>query len=219
MTFLRTPDERFANLPEFPFEPHYVKINGMRVHYLDEGQGEIILCLHGEPTWSFLYRKMIPPMSNLHRVMTMDFVGFGRSDKYPDMEDYSFQMHRDTLIGFIHDLGLEGITLVVQDWGGLIGLTVAFLLSALLIATAKADITVAFSALFRGAFGSWYSISETLLQATPLIYTGLAVVIAFKARIFNIGAEGQFFAGAMAAFWMTLNCLPGSGFGKRTRRS
>jgi haloalkane dehalogenase len=125
MTILRTPDERFANLPDFPFEPHYVKINGMRVHYLDEGQGEIILCLHGEPTWSFLYRKMIPPLSQHHRVITMDFVGFGRSDKYPEMEDYSFQMHRDTLIGFIHELGLGGITLVVQDWGGLIGLTVA----------------------------------------------------------------------------------------------
>ncbi|MFC1922543.1 haloalkane dehalogenase [Chloroflexota bacterium] len=125
MTVLRTPDERFANLPEFPFKPHYVEINGMRVHYLDEGQGEIILCLHGEPTWSFLYRKMIPPLSKHHRVMTMDFVGFGRSDKYPEMGDYSFQMHRDTLIGFIHELGLEDITLVVQDWGGLIGLTVA----------------------------------------------------------------------------------------------
>jgi haloalkane dehalogenase len=124
MTVLRTPDEHFTNLPDFPFEPHYVNINRMRVHYLDEGQGEIILCLHGEPTWSFLYRKMIPPLSKHHRVITMDFVGFGRSDKYSEMRDYSFQMHRDTLIGFIHELGLEGITLVVQDWGGLIGLTV-----------------------------------------------------------------------------------------------
>ena len=125
MNILRTPDERFANLPEFPFKPHYIEINGMRVHYLDEGQGEIILCLHGEPTWSFLYRKMIPPLSKNYRVLTMDFVGFGRSDKYPEMEDYSFQMHRDTLVGFIHELGLGGITLVVHDWGGLIGLTVA----------------------------------------------------------------------------------------------
>ena len=125
MNILRTPDERFTNLPEFPFEPHYVDINDLRVHYLDEGQGEIILCLHGEPTWSFLYRKMIPHLSKHHRVMTMDFVGFGRSDKYPEMKDYSFQMHRDTLVGFINHLGLGGITLVVQDWGGLIGLTVA----------------------------------------------------------------------------------------------
>jgi haloalkane dehalogenase len=125
LNILRTPDERFTNLPEFPFEPHYVNINGMRVHYLDEGQGEIILCLHGEPTWSFLYRKMIPPLSGEFRVIAMDFIGFGRSDKYPEMEDYSFQMHRDTLVGFINELKLDGITLVVQDWGGLIGLTVA----------------------------------------------------------------------------------------------
>ncbi len=125
MNILRTPDERFANLPEFPFEPHYIDINDLRVHYLDEGHGEIILCLHGEPTWSFLYRKMIPPLSKNYRVLTMDFVGFGRSDKYPEMEDYTFQMHRDTLVGFMAELGLDGITLVVHDWGGLIGLTVA----------------------------------------------------------------------------------------------
>ncbi len=125
MSVLRTPDERFVNLPDFPFEPHYVEINGLRVHYIDEGQGEVVLCLHGEPTWSFLYRKMIPPLSVNHRVLAMDFVGFGRSDKLADKKDYSFQMHHDTLIDFLEALGLERITLVVQDWGGLIGLTVA----------------------------------------------------------------------------------------------
>ena len=125
MTILRTPDERFENLSGFPYQPRYVEIDGMRVHYIDQGQGEIILCLHGEPTWSYLYRKMIPPLSENHRVLAMDFIGFGRSDKYSEKDDYSFQMHRDTLINFIRDLGLEEITLVVQDWGGLIGLTVA----------------------------------------------------------------------------------------------
>ena len=125
MSILRTPEDRFENLPDYPFDPHYVEINGLRVHYLDQGQGEIILCLHGEPTWSYLYRKMIPPLSKEHRVLTMDFIGFGRSDKYSEKGDYSFQMHRDTLAYFIQVLGLEGITLVVQDWGGLIGLTVA----------------------------------------------------------------------------------------------
>jgi haloalkane dehalogenase len=125
MTILRTPEERFANLRDFPYEPNYVEINGLRVHYIDQGQGEIILCLHGEPTWSYLYRKMIPPLSENNRAMAMDFVGFGRSDKFTNKEDYTFQMHRDTLAGFIHKLELEGITLVVQDWGGLIGLTVA----------------------------------------------------------------------------------------------
>lgn len=125
MSVLRTPDERFANLIEFPFEPHYVEIDGLRVHYVDEGQGEIVLCLHGEPTWSFLYRKMIPPLAANHRVLAMDFVGFGRSDKLTDRDAYSFHLHRDTLAGFVQELALERITLVVQDWGGLIGLTVA----------------------------------------------------------------------------------------------
>jgi len=125
MSILRTPDDRFADLPDFPYQPHYVEINGLRVHYLDEGAGEIILCLHGEPTWSYLYRKMIPILSERHRVVAMDFIGFGRSDKYADKGDYSFQMHQDTLGSFIEALDLEGVNLVVQDWGGLIGLTVA----------------------------------------------------------------------------------------------
>jgi len=125
MDLLRTPDERFANLPDFPYKPHYIEIEGVRVHYVDEGQDEIILCLHGEPSWVFLYRKMIPPLAEKHRVMAMDFIGFGRSDKFLYKEDYSFQMHKATLKAFIEELDLSGITLVVQDWGGLIGLTVA----------------------------------------------------------------------------------------------
>ena len=125
MPVIRTPDERFDNLPDFPYQPHYVEINGVRVHYIDEGQGEVILCLHGEPSWSFLYRKMIPILSRNYRVLAMDFVGFGHSDKFTERSDYSFRMHCDTLIGFIEALALQDITLVVQDWGGLIGLPVA----------------------------------------------------------------------------------------------
>jgi haloalkane dehalogenase len=125
MSIIRTPEERFANLPGFPYEPHYVDVSGMRIHYVDEGQGETILCLHGEPSWSYLYRKMIPILARGYRVLAMDFVGFGRSDKYTERAEYSFTMHHDTVVGFIEALGLEAITLVVQDWGGLIGLTVA----------------------------------------------------------------------------------------------
>jgi haloalkane dehalogenase len=124
MSVIRTPDERFSVLPDFPFAPHYINVNGLRVHYVDEGKGETILCLHGEPTWSFLYRKMIPTLSARHRVLAMDFIGFGRSDKFTEPEAYTFRMHRDTLVGFIQVLKLRQITLVVQDWGGLIGLTV-----------------------------------------------------------------------------------------------
>lgn len=122
MSVIRTPEERFSKLPDFPYAPHYVEVNGLRVHYVDEGKGETILCLHGEPSWSFLYRKMIAAMSKQHRVVAMDFIGFGRSDKYTEREAYTFQMHLDTLMGFIKAVGLEHITVVVQDWGGLIGL-------------------------------------------------------------------------------------------------
>ncbi|GAC1348672.1 MAG: haloalkane dehalogenase [Ktedonobacteraceae bacterium] len=125
MPVIRTPDERFQNLPDFPYQPHYFEVKGMRIHYVDEGAGEVVLCLHGEPSWSFLYRKMIPILSNQHRVIAMDFIGFGRSDKYTERDEYSFQMHCDALVGFINALALEQITLVVQDWGGLIGLRVA----------------------------------------------------------------------------------------------
>ena len=122
---LRTPDERFTNLEGWTYEPRYVEINGARVHYIDEGEGETILCLHGEPTWAYLYRKMIPVLSARHRVIAMDFIGFGRSDKYAEREAYSFEMHRQTLATFIEQLDLKNITAVVQDWGGIIGLRVA----------------------------------------------------------------------------------------------
>jgi len=120
----RTPDDRFQNLPGYPFDPHYVSINGARMHYVDEGRGEVILCLHGEPSWSFLYRKMLPPLARDHRVIAPDFLGFGRSDKFTERSEYSFQMHRDSLVAFMDQLRLERITLVCQDWGGLIGLRV-----------------------------------------------------------------------------------------------
>jgi haloalkane dehalogenase len=125
MPTIRTPDERFDNLPGWPYAPRYVEINGARVHYADEGAGQSILCLHGEPSWSYLYRKMIPSLSARHRVVAMDFIGFGRSDKYTDIGDYSYRMHHDTVAGFIEALDLKDITLVCQDWGGIIGLPIA----------------------------------------------------------------------------------------------
>lgn len=128
MSVLRTPEERFSDPPGFPYQPRYMEIDGMRVHYVDEGSGEVVLCLHGEPSWSYLYRKMIPVLAEKHRAVAMDFVGFGRSDKYAEREDYTYHMHRDALMNFIEELDLEGITAVVQDWGGLIGLRVATLM-------------------------------------------------------------------------------------------
>ena len=107
MPVIRTPEERFRDLLGFPFQPHYVEVNGMRVHYVDEGKGEVILCLHGEPSWSYLYRKMLPTLSQNHRVIAMDFIGFGRSDKYTERSEYSFQMHCETLASFIQALSLS----------------------------------------------------------------------------------------------------------------
>ena len=123
---MRTPDERFKNLPGFPWVPHYLEWRGLRVHYLDEGSGpRTLLCLHGEPTWSYLYRKMIPSFLTAgYRVVAPDFIGFGRSDKPVEEETYSFDFHRSMLLSFVETLNLSGITLAVQDWGGLLGLTV-----------------------------------------------------------------------------------------------
>ena len=87
MPILRTPDERFENLPDYPFKPNYVEIDGLRMHYVDEGEGdEVILCLHGEPSWSFLYRHMISVLSSKHRVIAPDLIGFGKSDKPSELD-------------------------------------------------------------------------------------------------------------------------------------
>ncbi len=123
---MRTADERFASLPGFPWAPNYLEWQGHRVHYLDVGSGErTLLCLHGEPTWSYLYRKMIPPfVAAGYRVVAPDFIGFGRSDKPVEEAVYTFEFHRNMLLSLVEKLNLANITLAVQDWGGLLGLTV-----------------------------------------------------------------------------------------------
>lgn len=125
---LRTPDERFANLPGWPFAPRYADVSGYRMHYVDEGaaDGEIVLMLHGEPTWGYLYRKMIPPVVAAgHRVIVPDLIGFGRSDKPKDKATHTYAFHVAMVNELIEELDLRNITLVCQDWGSLIGLRVA----------------------------------------------------------------------------------------------
>ncbi|TMD97943.1 MAG: alpha/beta fold hydrolase [Chloroflexi bacterium] len=122
---LRTPDERFAGLPGHPFEPHYVDVDGLRVHTVDEGPRDAspVLMLHGEPSWSYLYRRMVPVLTAAgHRAVAPDLVGFGRSDKPARREDYTYQRHVDWMHATVEALDLRDITLVCQDWGGLIGL-------------------------------------------------------------------------------------------------
>jgi len=128
MDVLRTPDERFEALDGYAFEPKYVDVDGLRMHYIDEGPADAapILLLHGEPTWSYLYRKMVPVLAVAgHRVIALDFVGFGRSDKLGDREAYSYRGHLDWARHAIDAVGLKDITLFGQDWGGLIGLRLA----------------------------------------------------------------------------------------------
>jgi haloalkane dehalogenase len=121
----RTPDDRFIELPGFPFEPHFVELDGIRIHFVDEGEGEPLLLLHGEPTWSYLYRKVIPPLITRSRVIALDLPGFGRSDKPTDRDFYTYDRHVATVTSFATSLDLQGITLVVHDWGGPIGLRFA----------------------------------------------------------------------------------------------
>lgn len=123
MDVFRTPDERFARLPDCPWRPSYTTVDGLRVAYLDEGEGPVTLLMHGEPSWSFLYRKMIPPLlESGMRVLAPDLVGFGRSDKPTEPDAYTYQAAVDWMSGWLDRIGAGDIALFGQDWGGLIGL-------------------------------------------------------------------------------------------------
>ena len=121
MNFVRTPDARFENLADYPFAPNYVDVDDadgglLRVHYVDEGEGEILLCMHGQPSWSYLYRKMIPVLVKAgYRVIAPDLIGFGKSDKPTDRASYTYANHVHWMKGFLEALDLNGLTLVCQD--------------------------------------------------------------------------------------------------------
>jgi len=130
MRVLRTPDERFSDLPDYPFAPHYLTVTDadgtdLRIHYLDEGRPDapIVLLMHGEPSWSYLYRKFVPALvAKGYRVIAPDLIGFGKSDKPAERTDYTYERHVAWMRDWLTALGLTGITLFCQDWGGLIGL-------------------------------------------------------------------------------------------------
>jgi haloalkane dehalogenase len=127
MDILRTPDERFRDLPGWPYPPHYTSVDGLRIHHAEDGPADAapVLLLHGEPTWSYLYRHMIPVLTGAGlRAIAPDLVGFGRSDKPADPRAYTYSSHVAWLRGWVEALDLRGITLVCQDWGGLLGLRV-----------------------------------------------------------------------------------------------
>ena len=128
MKILRTPDDRFKDLIDFPFKPNYLDVDGLRIHYVDEGNNdsEVILLMHGEPSWSFLYRFMIPPLIEAgFRVIAPDLVGFGRSDKPTEQTDHTYHNHVEWIAKWLQSLNLRNLTLFCQDWGSLIGLRVA----------------------------------------------------------------------------------------------
>jgi len=128
MDLLRTPEDRFASLPDFPFAPRTVDVGGPRMAWVEAGAANapVVLCLHGEPSWSFLYRNLLPEFASAGlRAVAPDLIGFGRSDKPSRREDYTYQRHLDWLRAFIESQGLAGITLLCQDWGGLLGLRLA----------------------------------------------------------------------------------------------
>ncbi|PUE17276.1 haloalkane dehalogenase [Limnohabitans sp. MMS-10A-178] len=123
--FLRTPEERFQNLPDFPYTPHYTEVGGLRIAYIDEGpkDGPVVLLMHGEPAWSFLYRKMIPVLVQAGmRVLVPDQVGFGRTDKPTQRSDYTYENHVQWMSAWLESVDVQDITLFCQDWGSLIGL-------------------------------------------------------------------------------------------------
>jgi haloalkane dehalogenase len=123
MEVFRTPDARFENLPGYAYAPNYVEVDGLRLHHLDEGSGPTVLCFHGEPSWSYLYRQMLDELVVAgHRVVCPDLVGFGKSDKPTDQPWYTYERHVETVTRHLDQLALEDVTVVVQDWGGAIGL-------------------------------------------------------------------------------------------------
>ena len=170
MKVLRTPDQRFANLPDFPFAPHYREVNdsdggALRIHYLDEGPASAapVLLMHGEPSWCFLYRKVIAGLvAQGHRAVAPDLVGFGRSDKPGERSDYTYERHVRWMADWLKSLGLRNITLFCQDWGGLIGLRLvaAFPDRFARVVVANTGLPVGVGA--SPAFEQWLNFSQTI---------------------------------------------------------
>jgi haloalkane dehalogenase len=193
MKALRTPDARFENLPDYDFEPHYMDVDALRMHYVDEGprDGPVVLLLHGEPSWSYLYRHMIPPLRDAgFRVIAPDLIGFGKSDKPVEKSDYSYAGHVAWMKSFIEALELQEITLFCQDWGSLIGLRVAaeneqrFARIALGnggMPTGDQEMPKAFKAWQKFArFSPWFPIGKLIQKATTTELSD-AIVAAYDA--------------------------------------
>jgi haloalkane dehalogenase len=171
MDVFRTPDERFENLPGYAYEPHYVEVDGLRLHHVDEGEGETVLCFHGEPSWSYLYRHMLERLvGSGHRVVCPDLVGFGRSDKPTDQAWYTYDRHLETVSAHLDQVELEDVTIVVQDWGGPIGLR-----WAVQHADQVARLVILNTGLFTGRVSKGFMAWREFAERTPDLPIGMII--------------------------------------------
>jgi haloalkane dehalogenase len=169
MDVFRTPDERFENLPGYTYEPHYVEVDGLRLHHVDEGSGSTVLCFHGEPSWSYLYRHMLDRLVETgHRVVCPDLVGFGRSDKPTDQDWYTYETHCDMVTRHLDQLDLDEVTVVVQDWGGPIGLR-----WAVENADRVAGLVILNTGLFTGRVSKGFMAWREFVERTPDLPIGM----------------------------------------------
>jgi haloalkane dehalogenase len=167
----RTPDDRFADLPGFPYAPNYVEVEGLRLHHLDQGSGPTALCFHGEPSWSYLYRHMIDALVEAgHRVVCPDLVGFGRSDKPIDQRWYSYDRHVETVSAHLDQLDLSDLTVVVQDWGGPIGLR-----WAVEHADRVARLVILNTGLYTGQVSEGFLAWRAFVESTPDLPIGMII--------------------------------------------
>ena len=171
MDVFRTPDERFEDLPGFPYEPHYVEVDGLRLHHVDEGSGQTVLCFHGEPSWSYLYRHMLDRLvGEGHRVVCPDLVGFGRSDKPTDQAWYTYDRHVEMVSAHLVQIELDDVTVVVQDWGGPIGLR-----WAVQHADKVARLVVLNTGLFTGRVSKGFMAWREFAERTPDLPIGMII--------------------------------------------
>src|SRR5919112_1106221 len=171
MDVFRTPDERFADLPGYDYAPHYVEVDGLRLHHLDEGSGPTVLCFHGEPSWSYLYRHMLDRLvAGGQRVVCPDLVGFGRSDKPTDQRWYTYERHVQMATRHLDQLDLKDVTVVVQDWGGPIGLR-----WAVEHADRVARLVVLNTGLFTGRVSKGFMAWREFAERTPDLPIGMII--------------------------------------------
>ena len=175
----RTPDERFEGLPGYDAEPHYADVDGLRLHYVDEGSGEPVVCFHGEPTWAFLYRKLAQPLLAAgHRVVCPDYAGFGRSDKPTDRRWYSYDRHVEVVSALLARLDLRDATVVVQDWGGPIGLR-----WAVENADRVARLVILNTGLFTGRVSKGFMAWREFAERNPDLPVGFVIQGATKSEL------------------------------------